>query len=51
MSDSYPYQKIMTIRLNFYEDDIDRMRQKFDILTNEDLCHAVWECIETYLEL
>lgn len=41
----------VTIHLNFSRDDVEWMRQKFDLETKEDLVTAVVECITTYMEL
>lgn len=39
----------MSIQMTFTEDDIERMRRKFDIEDENDLYSAVWECISTYM--
>lgn len=39
------------VQITFTMDDIEWMRQKFDIKDKEDLTAAVWECISTYMEL
>lgn len=41
----------MTITLNFTDEDIKYLKEKFDIENKEDLVSAVWECISTYMEL
>ena len=41
----------MTVQLTFLNDDIDWLREKFDIENKEDLTKAIWECISTYMEL
>ena len=41
----------MSIQITFTKDDLERMREKFDIASKEDLYNAVWECINTYMEM
>lgn len=43
--------KDMTIQITFTEDDIDYLQEKFDIKDKEDLYQAVWEMINTYMEM
>ena len=39
------------ITLEFTDLDIEYMKEKFDIESDNDLISAVWECINTYMEL
>lgn len=41
----------MSIQMTFTADDLERMRRKFDIEDEGDLYSAVWECIDTYMEM
>lgn len=41
----------MKIMLDFTEKEIDYLREKFEIADEEDLAEAVWQMIETYMEL
>lgn len=41
----------MTIQISFTESDLVWLREKFDISDKVDLYNAVWECINTYMEL
>lgn len=43
--------KDTTIQITFTEDDITYLQEKFDIKDKEDLCQAVWEMINTYMEM
>ena len=43
--------KDMTIQITFTEDDIASLQEKFDIKDKEDLSQAVWEMINTYMEM
>ena len=36
--------------IDFPEEDIDRLREQFEINNEDDLFAAICECIETYLE-
>ena len=40
-----------TIQITFTEDDINCLKTKFDIDDKEDLYRAVWEMINTYMEM
>ena len=40
-----------TIQMTFTEDDINYLKEKFDIKDKEDLYQAVWEMINTYMEM
>lgn len=40
-----------TIQFTFTEDDIKCLQEKFDIENKEDLYQAVWEMINTYMEM
>ena len=42
---------MMQIQLTFTDDDIEYLKEKFDIENKEDLVEAVWECVSTYMEL
>jgi len=44
-------EKEMSIVMTFSEDDLNCIREKFEIENNEDLYNAVWEMINTYMEL
>lgn len=39
------------VTLHFNDEELSRMKEKFDIQTADDLRRACYECIETYLEL
>lgn len=41
----------MSIVITFTEEDLQCIRNKFDISDKEDLYQAVWEMINTYLEM
>ncbi len=41
----------MTIQITFTIDDINYLKTKFDIDDKEDLYQAVWEMINTYMEM
>lgn len=43
--------KDVTIQITFTEDDIKILQEKFDIKDKEDLYQAVWEMINTYMEM
>lgn len=43
--------KDITIQITFTEDDITRLQEKFDIEDEKDLRQAVWEMINTYMEM
>ena len=43
--------KDTTIQIAFTEDDINYLQTKFDIKDKEDLYQAVWEMINTYMEM
>lgn len=40
-----------TIQITFTIDDINYLKTKFDIDDKEDLYRAVWEMINTYMEM
>ena len=40
-----------TIQITFTIDDINYLKTKFDIDDQEDLYQAVWEMINTYMEM
>lgn len=40
-----------SIQITFNEEDIERFCEKFYIRDKEDLYRAVWECINTYMEM
>lgn len=40
-----------TIQITFTIDDINYLKTKFDIDDKEDLYQAVWEMINTYIEM
>lgn len=40
-----------TIQITFTIDDINYLKTKFDIDDKEDLYQAVWEMINTYMEM
>lgn len=41
----------MTVTLNFSPDNLKYLREKFEIENKEDLLNAIYECINTYMEL
>ena len=41
----------MSSQITFTKDDLERMCAKFDIANKEELYNAVWECINTYMEM
>ena len=41
----------MVLTLEFSDDELNYLREKFDIDDEEDLSMAVWEMINTYMEL
>jgi len=41
----------MTIQLTFTADELEYLREKFDINSKQDLIEAVYECISTYMEM
>ena len=43
--------KETTIILYFNEDYLEYLREKFDIENTEDLISAIYECIDTYMEM
>lgn len=43
--------KDITIQITFTKDDITYLQEKFDIKDKEDLYQAVWEMINTYMEM
>ena len=44
-------EREITLQMTFTEDDLKNMRTKFDIESKEDLYQALWECVNTYLEM
>jgi len=41
----------MKITINFNDDYIEYLREKFEIKTEDDLRSVIFECIDTYMEL
>lgn len=41
----------ITVSLYFSDDNLDYLREKFDIEDKEDLLQCIYECISTYMEL
>lgn len=41
----------MQIVMTFNEEDLNYIREKFEIEDKEDLYNAVWEMINTYMEI
>jgi len=41
----------MKITINFNDDYIEYLREKFEIETEDDLRSVIFECIDTYMEL
>ena len=41
----------MQIVITFNEEDLSYIREKFEIENKEDLYNAVWEMINTYMEI
>lgn len=41
----------MEITLNFDEEYLDYLREKFEIKDKQDLIVAIFECIDTYMEM
>lgn len=41
----------MQIVMTFNEEDLNYIREKFEIENKEDLYNAVWEMINTYMEI
>lgn len=46
-----PKTKDMSIKLHVAGSNIDWLRQKFDINSEADLIDAIWECIDTYMQM
>jgi hypothetical protein len=42
---------MMTVQLTFSDSELNWLREKFVIETDDDLIDAVWECISTYMEM
>ena len=41
----------MTITLHFTNENLKYLREKFDIEDKQDLINAIFECINTYMEM
>lgn len=41
----------ITVTLHFDEDNIRYLQSKFDITNQEDLLNAIYECVDTYMEM